>query len=125
MTSQRPDDEFAPDASEDIAPATRVDEAEVRTTEVTSPGPEATSSPISAGMWIALIVSALLLVLLLVFIVQNNVPAEIHYFGFAFTLPLGVTVLLSAIAGVLIAGIIGSVRIFIVNRTYKQLTHRR
>lgn len=78
------------------------------------------SSPISAGMWIALIVSALLLVLLLVFIVQNNVPVDIKYFGWQFSLPLGVTVLASAIAGILIAGIIGSVRIFIIGRANRQ-----
>ena len=82
--------------------------------------PRVRSSPISTGMWIALIVSALLLVLLLVFVLQNNVPANIHFLGWSFTLPLGAAILFAAIAGVLLAGAIGSARMFLVGRRRKR-----
>lgn len=78
------------------------------------------SSGVSAGVWIALILGALILVLLLVFIIQNNVSAQFQYFSWQFSLPLGVAMLLAAIAGVLIAGIAGSVRIAVLSHRLKK-----
>ena len=75
----------------------------------------------SAGMWISLILGAVIVVLLLIFILQNNVPAEFQYFGWQFELPLGVAMLFAAIGGILIAGIIGSVRIFVLGRKLKKI----
>ncbi|WP_166971256.1 LapA family protein [Brevibacterium atlanticum] len=75
----------------------------------------------SAGMWVSLILGAIIVVLLLIFILQNNVPAEFEYFGWQFELPLGVAMLFAAIGGILIAGIIGSVRIFVLNRKLKKI----
>ena len=78
-------------------------------------------SGMSAGMWISLILGAVIVVLLLIFILQNNVPAEFKYFGWQFELPLGVAMLFAAIGGILIAGIIGSVRIFVLGRKLKKI----
>jgi uncharacterized integral membrane protein len=78
-------------------------------------------SGMSAGMWVSLILGAVIVVLLLIFILQNNVPAEFKYFGWQFELPLGVAMLFAAIGGILIAGIIGSVRIFVLNRKLKKI----
>lgn len=80
-----------------------------------------TSAGMSAGMWISLILGAIILVLLLIFIVQNNVPADFRYFGWTFRLPLGVAMLFSALGGILVAGIIGSARIFILGRRLKKI----
>ncbi|WP_349829429.1 LapA family protein [Brevibacterium litoralis] len=87
-------------------------------------GPVRDGGGVSAGAWVSLIVGALVLVALLVFIVQNNTPADFAYFGWAFELPLGVAMLLAAIAGVLIAGIAGSVRIFVLSRRLKKANKR-
>ena len=76
---------------------------------------------ISAGMWVALISGAIILILLLVFVIQNNHTTTFTYFTWEFTLPLGVAMLLAAIAGVLIAGLIGSVRMFVLSRHVKKL----
>lgn len=75
----------------------------------------------SGGLWVSLILGAVITVLLLVFIIQNNSAAQFQYFGWSFSLPLGVAMLLAAIAGVLVAGIIGSVRIFILGRRLKKV----
>ena len=50
-------------------------------------------------------------ILLLVFIVQNSDSAEVQYFGWTFMLPLGVLVLLAAIAGALIMALFAGFRI--------------
>ncbi|WP_193070673.1 MULTISPECIES: lipopolysaccharide assembly LapA domain-containing protein [unclassified Brevibacterium] len=79
-------------------------------------------SGMSAGMWVSLILGAVIVVLLLIFILQNNVPADFQYFGWQFQLPLGVAMLFAAIGGIFIAGIIGSVRIFVLNRKLKKIS---
>ncbi|MCQ9368394.1 lipopolysaccharide assembly protein LapA domain-containing protein [Brevibacterium sp. 50QC2O2] len=107
----------SPDALEPTQP-TGEDGPEAPTeAEVVPPVTVPGTSGLSIGMWISLIVGAVVLVLLLVFIVQNNEAAVFHYFGWEFSLPLGVAIILSAIAGILIAGVVGSVRIM-------QLSHR-
>lgn len=80
---------------------------------------------ITGATWIALILGTLILVLLLIFILQNNVPADFAYFGFDFSLPLGVAMLFAAIAGVLIAALLGSVRLFKLSRRVRKLEKER
>ncbi|WP_083587222.1 LapA family protein [Agrococcus sp. Marseille-P2731] len=83
------------------------------------------SQGVTGATWIALILGTLILILLLIFILQNNVPADFAYFGFAFTLPLGVAMLFAAIAGVLIAALLGSVRLFKLSRRVRRLEKER
>ncbi|WP_347755705.1 LapA family protein [Agrococcus sp. ProA11] len=80
---------------------------------------------ITGGTWIALILGTLILILLLIFILQNNVEASFAYFGWQFTLPLGVAMLFAAIAGVLVAGLLGSVRLFKLSRRVRRLEEER
>ena len=80
-----------------------------------------TKGGLSGGVWVSLILGAIITIMLLVFIIQNNTAAQFQYFGWTFSLPLGVAMLLAAIAGVLVAGIIGSVRIFILSRRLKKV----
>jgi uncharacterized integral membrane protein len=75
----------------------------------------------TAGVWIALVLGAIVLILLLVFILQNNHAANFHYFTADFSLPLGVAMLLAAIAGALVMALVGSVRMFQQSRTIKKL----
>jgi uncharacterized integral membrane protein len=63
-----------------------------------------------------LIAGAIVLILLLVFILENTESVKIVYFGAAFHLPLGVALLLAAIGGALLVGIIGSARILQLRR---------
>jgi len=65
----------------------------------------------TAGIWIALILGAIVLIALLIFVIQNNTRATFEYFTASFDLPLGVAMLLAAIAGALVMALVGSVRI--------------
>lgn len=80
---------------------------------------------VTGGTWIALILGTVILVLLLIFILQNNVAADFAYFGFDFSLPLGVAMLFAAIAGVLITALLGSVRLFKLSRRVRKLEKER
>lgn len=80
---------------------------------------------VSGAAWIALLLGLLVLVLLLVFILQNNVPADFRYFGWSFSLPLGVAMLLAAVAGALIMGLVGSVRLFRLGHRVRKLEKER
>ena len=80
---------------------------------------------VSGAAWTALILGLLILVLLLVFILQNNVPAEFAYLGWQFSLPLGVAMLLAAVAGALIMGLVGSVRLFKLGHRVRKLEKER
>ncbi|WP_181780118.1 LapA family protein, partial [Pseudonocardia pini] len=72
--------------------------------------PKAERSRIS-GMWVGLILSAVVLLFLLIFILQNLDPVQIHFLGLNGTLPTGVALLFGAIAGILLVAIPGSARI--------------
>ncbi|MFF0988441.1 LapA family protein [Kocuria nitroreducens] len=80
---------------------------------------------VSGAMWTALILGLVILVLLLVFILQNNVPARFNYLGWEFSLPLGVAMLLAAVAGALIMGLVGSVRLFKLGHRVRKLEKER
>jgi uncharacterized integral membrane protein len=80
---------------------------------------------VTGGTWIALILGTVILVLLLIFILQNNVAASFAYFGWEFSLPLGIAMLFAAIAGVLITALLGSVRLFKLSRRVRRLEKER
>jgi uncharacterized integral membrane protein len=73
-----------------------------------------------SGLYLGLIIAALVLAFLLIFILQNNVPVEIRFLGLAGTLPTGVALLLSAIAGVLLVAVPGSGRIIQLRRAARR-----
>ncbi len=59
---------------------------------------------------------AALLVLLLIFILQNTQPVQISYFTLTGSVSLAVAMLLAAVAGVLLTAIAGSLRIWQLRR---------
>ncbi|MFC7457265.1 lipopolysaccharide assembly protein LapA domain-containing protein [Brachybacterium sp. GCM10030267] len=75
----------------------------------------------TAGLWIALILGAIVLVLLLIFVIQNSETAAFEYFNAQFDLPLGVAMLLAAIAGALVMALVGSVRMIQMSWTIRRL----
>jgi uncharacterized integral membrane protein len=70
-----------------------------------------------SAAWFGVVAAALVLVLLLIFILQNTRSAKITYFTVSGTIPLGVALLFAAIGGLLLAGLVASLRIW-------QLHHR-
>lgn len=64
-----------------------------------------------SGLWVAIGVFAVVLLLLLIFILQNSHSVEVSYLGLHGHLSLGVALLLSAVCGVLLVGLAGTARI--------------
>lgn len=80
------------------------------------------------GVWVASALFALVLLLLLIFILENGQRANISFFGAHGHLPLGVALLLAAVLGVLLVVIPGTGRIVqlrIVARRHRGLDTRR
>ena len=105
--------------------------AEVRTAEnAASPGDlptpsEATVRPPTmrsrlGGLWAALTGGAIVLLLLLIFILENGQRVDIAYFGAHGHLPVGVALLLAAVFGVLLVVIPGTGRILQLRRTARK-----
>lgn len=88
-----------------------------RASQVPAP---ATRNPLrrtrASAVWIGVIVFAALLVLLLIFILQNTQPVQISYFTLTGSVSLAVAMLLAAVAGVLLTAIAGSLRIWQLRR---------
>lgn len=78
--------------------------------------PDPKDRTIFSGLYLGLVLAALVLIFLLIFILQNNEPVQINFLGFSGTLPTGVALLLAAIAGVLLVAIPGSGRIMQLRR---------
>jgi uncharacterized integral membrane protein len=70
--------------------------------------------------WVGIIVGAIVLILLLVFIVQNLDQREITLFFWTVNLPQGVSLLIAAIAGALITAVVGGARMFQVRRAVRK-----
>ncbi|SFD14205.1 Uncharacterized integral membrane protein [Micromonospora sediminimaris] len=63
------------------------------------------------GVWVAAVVFAFVLLLLLIFVLQNGQRAEVSFLGAHGTLPMGVALLLAAVFGVLLVALPGTARI--------------
>lgn len=94
-------------------------------------GHNATSRPIAArsavprsragGLWVAGVAFAVVLLLLLIFVLENGQRAEVSFFGAHGHLPMGVALLLAAVFGILLVALPGTARIL----QLRMLGHRR
>ena len=71
----------------------------------------ATATTRTGYLWTAVTFALLLLVLLVVFILQNAGNVRVRYFGYAGSLPLGVALLIAAVGGGLVVAMVGVGRI--------------
>jgi uncharacterized integral membrane protein len=76
-----------------------------------------------SGLWIAVAFFAVVLLLLLIFILQNGKTVDIAYFGAHGHLPLGVALLLAAVCGALLMILAGAARMGQLRATARR--HRR
>jgi lipopolysaccharide assembly protein A len=79
-----------------------------------APKPERTRA---GAAFNSLVAGAVVLILLLVFILENTQSVKISYFGITWHMSLGIALLLAAVAGALLVGLVGTVRVM-------QLRHR-
>jgi uncharacterized integral membrane protein len=75
----------------------------------------------AGGLWVAAVVFAVVLLLLLIFVLQNGRRAEVSFFGAHGHLPMGVALLLAAVFGILLVALPGTARIV----QLRILGHRR
>lgn len=74
----------------------------------------------AAATWTGVILGLLILILLLIFITQNMNPVTTTFLAWHLNLPLGVTVLIAAVAGALLTALVGIVRIIQLRRAAKK-----
>jgi uncharacterized integral membrane protein len=74
----------------------------------------------AAALWSSLIAGFVILILLLVFILQNTDSASIDFFAWEWNLPVGVAILLAAVCGGLLTVAVGSARIIQLRRAAKK-----
>ncbi len=89
-------------------------------TAPTAPQREVAGHSRTGVLWTGLILSALVLLFLLIFILQNNTPVQINFLTVSGTLPTGVALLLAAIAGLLLVAIPGGLRILQLRRAARK-----
>ena len=77
----------------------------------------------TSGIWVAVGFFAVILLLLLIFILQNGTQVGVSYLGMHGHLPLGVALLLAAVCGVLLVVLAGAARISQLRTTARR--HRR
>ena len=94
--------------------SSRADEelAETTTSEAGSPptrrAPRVTRA---SAAWVATGVALLLLILLIVFILQNSTKVEVQFLGTSGTIPLGMALLIAAVGGGVVVAIAGVTRV--------------
>jgi uncharacterized integral membrane protein len=65
----------------------------------------------ASAVWVATGASLLLLVLLIVFVLQNSTKVEVHFLGLSGTIPLGMALLIAAVGGGVVVAIAGIARV--------------
>ena len=80
-------------------------------TPTNQPAERARTASRTAMIWVFTIAALLLLVLLIIFILQNQDAVLVRYFGLEGQLPLGVALLIAAVAGGLLVAVSGVARV--------------
>lgn len=86
-----------------------------------APAKEALSGTRTSHLWVGLLLMVVVLVLLAVFILQNTQDVDVSYFGATAQSPLAVALLIAFAAGLLVAGIAGTLRIWQLRRRVRKL----
>ena len=106
-------------AMSDTAPE-KPHETSARATATAAPKRHVERTRISAT-YKGLLVGVVVLVLLLVFVVENTQRVKINYFGASGHVPLGVAFLVAAVAGAILVAVIGTARIMQLRRRIRRL----
>ena len=79
-------------------------------------GPARATGSKTSGVFIASVAGAIVLLVLLIFILQNLERVPIEFLGLKGTVPIGVALLLAAVAGALLVAILGGARVLQLRR---------
>ncbi|GAA0804660.1 LapA family protein [Spirilliplanes yamanashiensis] len=100
-------------AAQDHQDAPTPDDDHTGHSDGTPPAQAGTAVPRSrtGGLWVAAVAFAAVLLLLLIFVLQNGQRVDVSFLGIHGSLPLGVALLLAAVFGVLLVALPGTARI--------------
>lgn len=73
--------------------------------------PDAPRLTRASALWVATGTALLLLILLIVFVLQNSTKVEVHFLGLSGTIPLGMALLIAAVGGGVVVAIAGMARV--------------
>lgn len=97
--------------------------------DLTSPPPATGKDPLrgsSAGRaWVGIVALAVVLVLLVVFIAQNTRSVTVSFLGWEGHTPLAVALLIATVAGLFVAAVAGSLRIWQLRARVRRDQRRR
>jgi uncharacterized integral membrane protein len=110
-TTDRGTSTTAPAPEKGSAPTGGAPEKEAAPAGSDTTGRRKVRSSLAGSTWVALIIGALILVLLLVFILQNMDTVTLHMFAWQWNFPIGVGMLIAAVGGALVMASVGVVRI--------------
>ncbi len=79
--------------------------------EEVPPTPGAPPLTRASAVWVATGVALLLLILLIVFVLQNSTKVEVHFLSLSGTIPLGMALLIAAVGGGVVVAIAGIARV--------------
>jgi uncharacterized integral membrane protein len=119
------------DLGDRVPPQTPAPSPEPESESAPSPAPASSALPQHkiqrtrvSGLWVATGCFAVLLLLLLIFILQNGDRVKINIFGANPTLPLGVALLLAAVLGALLVALIGAARVVQLRHTARRIARK-
>ena len=95
-------------------PSTPSDEGAIETPssgDGSPPAPDARRFTRAGAAWVATGAALLLLILLIVFMLQNSTKVEVQFLGLAGTIPLGIALLIAAVGGGVVVAIAGVARV--------------
>jgi uncharacterized integral membrane protein len=76
-------------------------------------------------VWVTIAVAVILLVLLIIFIAENSHDVTVSFLGAHGTLPVGLMMLIAAVAGVVITLLVGTTRIVQLRREVRRHSRRQ
>jgi uncharacterized integral membrane protein len=82
---------------------------------VVAPGPRETSRP-AARFWVGLILVAVVVVALVIFLLQNTANAQVSFLGWSASVPLALSLLVTAVGVAIIALVLAEIRVGRVRR---------
>ncbi|GAB3256599.1 lipopolysaccharide assembly protein LapA domain-containing protein [Arthrobacter pigmenti] len=113
--SQEPGSPKDPTPGQKPGPAPSGGKEQPRKPEPAGPGPDrqepARKGSRTGALWAATTISIVLLILLIIFILQNQGPVRIAFFGLEGSIPLGMALLIAAVGGAVVVAIAGVARL--------------
>jgi uncharacterized integral membrane protein len=124
MSTEQPSSRQSVPTSNDDPAALSGDVADTPRVEQPQSQPNPPRTRLSAA-FSGFVVGAIVLILLLIFILENTRSVEINYLGASGHLALGIALLLAAVGGALVLGVLGTARITQVRRHAKRHSRAR